>query len=195
MYWYLAHPDELLIDLDDAMRPGYNGTPHIELYFRRRLREAIAAEKLQVRDVYLTRSFSDGHFQAIIKLLDSRITHNWKSSATQLPLYANIERLVWQFYLGSDLYRARADLMRAAKGIPYPSLLILPEKIPNFYREPDAECGCKDKHKLSSTCPVFIRYRGPDMVEMFGPLHKEPEKMVPLPLGRVPINLIMKIDK
>jgi hypothetical protein len=185
-YWYLAHNNELLIDLDDAMRDSGRG-PHIELYFRRRLREAILAGKIDVREVYLTRSASDHHFQAVIRL-------NQRSN--KKGVYVNaIKRLVWQLYLGSDLYRARADLMRSAQGYSNASLLILPERIPDFYREPDAECSCTHKHKLDSTCPVFGRYRGPEMVELFGPLRKEAEKMVPLPLGRVPLDLILEVRK
>ena len=67
MYWYIARTDELMIDLDEAMRDTGNG-PWVEIFFRRRLREAMLAGKLDVRDVWLSRSATNGHFQAVIRL-------------------------------------------------------------------------------------------------------------------------------
>lgn len=191
MFWYLQHPNELLIDLDDAMRDtdnrnGKSNGPWIEIFFRRRLREAIASGKLKVRDIYLARSATNGHFQAVIRLRDDNTYHN-----SQI---GQIWREIWQLYLGSDLYRARADLMRCVTiGFDYSnSLLILPEKIPDFYRTPDAICDCIDKHTRETDCRIFQRFRGLEMTEMFGPKRKDREKFVPLPLGRVPLELILK---
>jgi len=181
-YWMLAHSDELLIDLDDFMRPAKSGGPWGEVFFRRRLREAMRAGKLAVREVWLVRSSSPHHFQIIVRLKKA------------LPL---MERLVWQLHLGSDLYRGRADLMRAAKGIKAPSLLILPEPIPGFYREPDRVCECVKKHVTAENpaCAVWRELRGMSPWELFGPSSQEKEGCVALPLGRVPLELILRKEK
>lgn len=186
-YWYVAHDDELLIDLDDYMRPTRTGCPWGEAFFRLRLRDAMNAGKLQILSVWLVPSNSDRHYSAIVQL----------SNSTPLNL---IQRLIWQLYLGSDLYRARADLMRAANGVPNPSLLILPKPIRGFYRKPDAQCSCTEKHSTEQqfermqnggACAVWVRYRGRSPWELFGRTYRKREKFVPLPVGRVPLNLIL----
>lgn len=184
-FWYLGHDDELLIDLDDYTRPTKNGGPWGEIFFRRRLREAMGASKLDVIGVYLSRSASTGHFSAIVRL------------ASPLP---TIERLVWQLHCGSDLYRGRADLMRAARGIAAPSLLILPRRFSGLYREPDRICPCEGKHRTdeqhalgANACTVWRELRGMSPWELFGPSSATPEGWVPLPLGRVPLSLIREI--
>jgi hypothetical protein len=185
-YWYLAHSDELLLDLDDYMRPTKSGGPWGEIFFRRRLRDAMAANKLNVNFVCLSRSESAHHFHVIIRLAE--------------PM-RELERLIWQLHLGSDLYRGRADLMRFAHyGIDVPtlpaSLLILQKKFTGLYRGPDAECNCTKKHITAEnpTCIVWREYRGDSPWKLFGPSRKLPEKFVPLPLGKVPFNLLMKVE-
>jgi len=177
--WYLASETELLLDLDDAARSTKSGGPWIEVFFRRRLRDAIVDGKLDVQAVFLVRSTSKHHFQAFVRL------------AKALPV---VERLVWQLHLGSDLYRGRADLMRAARGIKAPSLLILPKAIPGFWREPDRICSCTRKHKTEEMpdCPVWRELRGMSPWELFGKSEKKAERGVPLPLGQVPLELILK---
>jgi len=188
-YWYLAHSDELLIDLDDYMRPTKSGCPWGEAFFRRRLRDAIRDGKLRVREVYLINSLSLRHYHAIIRL------DNLQAS---MPI---VQSLVWQLHLGSDLYRGRADLMRYAKGIYAPSLLILPHKIDGFYREPDRKCPCTEKHDTEvqfalgpAACPVWRELRGMSPWELFGRNRKCRERFVPLPTGKVPFELIMRYD-
>src|SRR5271157_47250 len=66
-YWYIAHDDELLIDIDEYTRPTKQGAPWGEMFFRRRLRDAILDHKLFVSAVYLDRSNSEHHFQIIVK--------------------------------------------------------------------------------------------------------------------------------
>jgi len=182
--WYVAHGDELLIDVDDYMRPSKSGCPWGEAFFRRRLRDAITAGKLRVREVWLINSSSARHYHAIVRLCAAMQT---------LP------RLIWQLHLGSDLYRGRADLMRFYRGWDSPSLLILPQPIPYFYRPSDAACKCREKHITeqqfqlgAAACPVWRRYRGASPWELFGPSYREPERFVPLPLGKVPLDLIME---
>ncbi|PWT73847.1 MAG: hypothetical protein C5B59_12345 [Bacteroidetes bacterium] len=180
-YWYIAHDDELLLDIDEYTRPAKDGSPWGEVFFRRRLREAINAGKLAVKTVHLARSVTPRHFQIFVKL------------KSPMPLF---ERLVWQLHLGSDLYRGRADLMRAARGFPAPSLLIRSTPVPNFYHRCfDAVCPCTSKHlsgDVSTHCEIFKRYRGMSPWELFGPSSTDRERFIALPEGNVPLSKILK---
>jgi hypothetical protein len=197
--WYVAHNDELLIDLDEYMRPTKTGCPWGEAFFRRRLRDAMAAGKLKVEEVWLVNSTSEKHYHAIV-----RIEPSWgKTEYIDTPRWSptDVERLVWQLHLGSDLYRGRADLMRLARNVYGPSLLIRHEKIENFYREPDAICDCTGKHDTEKqhalgddACPIWQHYRGMSPWELFGPSRKLTERFVALPTGQVPLELIMKVE-
>jgi len=197
--WYVAHNDELLIDLDEYMRPTKSGCPWGEAFFRRRLRDAMTAGKLQVIDVWLVNSISEQHYHAIVRIepvwgaTEKAKTPRWSPTDT--------ERLVWQLHLGSDLYRGRADLMRHARNVYGPSLLIRHEKIDGFYREPDAICNCTEKHDTEkqhalgdNACQVWKHYRGMSPWELFGQSRKQTERFIPLPTGRVPFELIMKVE-
>jgi hypothetical protein len=179
--WYIGKPNELLIDLDDYMRAAKSGEPWGEAFFRKRLRAAIAGGKLAVREVWLVRSTTDRHYHAIVRLKRAMST---------------IERLIWQLQLGSDLYRGRADLMRAARGIKAPSLLIRSSAIEGFYREPDYRCPCPGKHRTEDNpdCDVWRKLRGMSPWELFGPSSKERERFVALPLGNVPMSDIMRME-
>lgn len=185
-YWYIAHEDELLLDLDDYTRPTRTGCPWGESFFRRRLRDAITWNKLSIDGVWLARSRSPKHFHAVVKLA--------------VPMGV-IERLVWQMHLGSDLYRGRADLMRAALKIDAPSLLIRTEPIPEFYRHSDYACDCTEKHDTQTqfdlgkrACPIWQDIRGLSPWQLFGKSRKLNETFIPLPIGKVPISLIMECD-
>jgi hypothetical protein len=183
-HWYLAHEDELLLDIDDYTRPTKDGAPWGEIFFRRRLRAATESGKLNVKGLYVAESSTRGHFQIAIRL------------ERNCPL---LERLCWQLHLGSDLYRGRADLMRAARGIAAPSLLIRPDAWPSLYRKADAVCSCTRKHvtselselNKSERCPIWQKYRGMSPWELFGPSSQEREKYIPLPLGKVPLDVIL----
>jgi len=187
--WYLAADDELLIDLDGALRPTKNGAPWIEEFFRKRLRNAVADKLLALRadrPVWLVRSATPGHYHAFVRLYDTMCAG---------------ERFTWQLHLGSDLYRGRADLMRLWRGKAAPSLLIEPEPIERFYRPPDYLCACTGKHKIEeqlaagrNACPVWLKVRGLSPYELFGRPSNEPEQVVPLPMdgGEVPMALVME---
>jgi hypothetical protein len=188
-FWYIRQPRELLIDLDDYMRPAPTTTgvkAHWgEAFWRRRLRTAMKAAKLTVCQVWLVRSNTHRHWHAAILL------------GQPIPEF---QALVWQFHLGSDLMRARSDLMRAALGIPSPSLLIRNTAIKGFYREPDRVCQCVRKHDTSEqyqlgdrACPTWRELRGMTPWELFGEPYHESEREVKLPEGEVPIELILKI--
>ena len=193
-YWFIGKKDELLLDLD-------NYEKRVERYqiwgemFRQRFRDAINAGKLAIHttngeaDIFLAESNSPDHFHVFIKL------------ALPMPLW---ERLNWQLRLASDWKRAHADLMRGARGIGHPSLLIRRDKVPGW-REPDFECTCTGKHetlhqvallKDGDGCPIWQKVRGPSPWELFGePAHNGIEMPVNLPVGRVPLELILKVGQ
>jgi hypothetical protein len=179
-YWFIRHPSELLLDLDDAGRRTRSGAPWIEVFFRRRLRDAIAAGRLKVREVWLVRSNSPHHYSAFIRLLHP------------MP---PLEALVWQLHLGSDLYRGRADLMRLARGQADTCSLLIFNEDPQVYRRADYVCACRRKHKTEDRpdCAVWRKLRGSSPWELFGPSSQAVERGVPLPLGRVPLSLIMEV--
>lgn len=185
--WYIGREDELLLDLDQYTRHTRERMPWGEMFFRRRLRDAITAGKLAVRDLYLARSNSPEHFHALVRL------------AQPMPV---IERLVWQLHLGSDLYRGRADLMRAARGHAAPSLIIRRDPMPELYREPDRVCACVDKHTTEAqaqlgaqACAVWLELRGDSPWELFGPSSRVPERAIAPPkIGRIPVSWVMTCD-
>lgn len=193
-FWYLASDRELLLDLDDYMRPAPSKTgesrgPWGEIFFRRRLGDAIRAGRLDVMDppVYLDRSNSARHWHAIVRL--------------RKPMPLN-RRLIWQLRLGSDLMRSQADLMRADMGVKFPSLLIRNTPMKDFYRPPDRQCPCTRKHDTSEQmqlngrgCPIWRELRGMTPWELFGPCHKGNHRGVTLPIGEVPLDLILRIDE
>lgn len=203
-YWYVAHYNELLIDLDDYMRPARNGCPYGEAFFRRRLRDAIINGKLDVQEVWLVESATVGHYHAIV-----RLNYFWPVESQDKPInlmnfesMEQLRNLIWQLQLGSDLYRAKSDLMRFALGIQCPSLLIMPKRIPNFYREPDAICSCVKKHITSEMmeipkekrCAIWNQFRGMTPWELFGKnsnVDGRPEKFMRPILGKVPMDAIL----
>lgn len=178
-FWYIARANELLLDLDDYMRPTRTGEPWGEIFFRKRLRAAIEFHKLDVSHVYLARSNSEHHFHAIVRL-----------SGDMQPF----QRMVWQLQLGSDLYRCRADMMRLVRGFIGCSLLIREVEFTGLYRSADVVCKCTTKHVTSENpdCDVWRRYRGCTPWELFGESSKDRERFVPLPLGDVPLELILR---
>lgn len=193
-FWYLARPDELLLDFDQYDKYVNRYKIWGEM-FRQRLRDAIKDGKLRVRetkpgrsDVVLARSNTHDHFHVFIRLAE--------------PMKLE-ERMVWQMRLASDWKRAQADLMRMARGIDPASLLIRSSKVPGLWREPDETCDCTTKHdtlvmsalmKQGKGCEVWNRLRGATPWELFGaPAHNGIEEFVNLPVGYVPLDLIMRV--
>jgi hypothetical protein len=180
--WYLKRNDELLLDLDDAYRKTSSGRNWLEEFFRRRLKSAVLSGKLKVKKVCIAESLSRNHLHIAVLL------------AEPIP---ELEGLVWQLVLGSDLYRGRADLMRYASGIKPASLLIRSGRFPRFWRPPDAQCKCQNKHDTvkmgelgDRACKVWRRYRGASPWQLFGEPLRE-EKTVKLNLGIVALNRIL----
>lgn len=187
--WYLSRRDELLIDIDRAFQPVHeSGHTRIEQFFRRRLRDAERAGLFMIRKVVLEPSYTDGNIHAFVSL--------------HKPLN-DLERLIWQSWLGSDLYRSRTDLMRYARRHMFPSLLIAPKRS-MAWREPDAECLCERKHDTvelhehpERACKTWMKYRGPTPWECFGEPATDPgdgEIAADLPFGEpVPLHMIRVI--
>ena len=184
--WYVARDDELLIDLDEYMRQSKRG-PWGEVFWRLRLQAAIRSNKLEIAPagIWLVYSFGEHRFHSIIRLAR--------------PMSA-LQRLVWQFHLGSDSYRAKNDLGRLALGVKAPTLLIAPAPIPNFYRDPDAVCRCTVKHSTEQqlrlgkdACKVWRKYRGTTPYELWGtPAPRQQRAKVHS--GCVPIEDILQCD-
>jgi hypothetical protein len=159
-YWYIAREDELLLDLDRPERKLLDGSTFLDTFFWGRLSGAIHDRKLTLAgkptdSTVLVKSATPNHMHIYIRL-DGK-----------LPLF---ERMAWQLWLGSDLYRGRADLMRAARGHPHPSLLIEPQIITALWRKPDDQCLCARKHRTEDRprCRTWRKYRGPSPWELFG---------------------------
>ena len=63
--WYLCQSNELLIDLDRALDPMHaSGKTRMELFFRRRLRDAEKAGLLLIRKVVIEPSYTEGNCHA-----------------------------------------------------------------------------------------------------------------------------------
>lgn len=190
--WYVANKYEILCDLDDYMRPAPSKTGEIrgpwgEVMFRRRLGSAMRDGKLAVLSVYLDRSNTEKHWHAIVRL--------------KRPMTVR-GRLIWQQRLGSDLMRSTADMMRAELGIKHPSLLIRSAPFTDFYREPDYICRCTRKHDTREqyelgdrACAVWRKLRGMTPYELFGVTFQGDHRGVALPVGEVPLELILRIDE
>lgn len=197
-YWYIAKEDELLLDIDNYDKP----VPKFQIWgemFRQRLRDALRAHKIEVRttkgevDIFIEESNTLKHYHVFIRLTEP------------MDLF---KRMVWQLRLASDWKRAHADLMRAADGIEPASLLIRTDNLPGLWREPDEVCPCLEgKHetlkqveliKAGKGCPVWERLRGATPWELFGPPAHDGRKLelpVDLPIGRVPLELILKVGR
>jgi hypothetical protein len=183
-FWYLAHADELLLDVDGADVQLERGGTRLEMFCRRRLRDGIVAGLLKVKCVTAAASYTPGHLHVCVTL--------------HRPM-PTMERLIWQSWLGSDLYRSRADLMRAHRGHAYPSLLIAPDRYPRL-RDPDAVCSCAGKHPTVlaegvAACPVWAEYRGPSPWECFGAPSTRPDEgvRVALRVGRWSLDDILRV--
>jgi len=135
-YWYVAHPNEILIDMDNPERSIKHSM--------RRLNGAIECFRLFVDKVEMHNSFSGKHLHFLITL-----NRNMGS----------IEKSVWGIILHSDIYRGCSNIMRSLRNHPSPDLLITPSR---FDRVPDSFCHCRGKHsaKIMKNCPAASMLRG-----------------------------------
>lgn len=183
--WYVAKPDELLLDVED--RQGNGGA--VLKWTRAALQAAIESERLNVRELYLYRSSRERHYHIVVRLADT------------MP---ELERLAWELALRSDASRGRSNIMRSIKGIGAPDLLISPKTWPGFYREPDAVCNCEGKHsgpgghETMARCAVGKKLRGEHAdVAYFGSLADLRGKNVPalhVNEGRIDLQNFVNIE-
>lgn len=142
-FWYVSRSNEIFLDIDN--------THKILRHSSSRLLGAVECGRLQVADVEYHQSRSENHLHVIITL------------AHDLP---DIERAIWALVLRSDIYRAASTMMRVARNIPAPDILITPIE---FRRPSDELCICESKHNAETmeTCPAAIQLRGENRVTGF----------------------------
>lgn len=142
-FWYVAKPDELMVDLDGAILLAIS---------QKRLERC----GLPVLKTFISPSNSDDHFHLVVKL--------------RYPMEV-IERQIWQLYLMDHVYRSVNNLFRAHSGTKGASLLIAPIRWccsgisqSDFWREPDGICTCKEKHSgpTFGGCKIGAKLRGND---------------------------------
>lgn len=150
-YWYVARPNELFLDIDNAARSLKHA--------RARLQGAIECGKLRVNYVSIRESKTTNHIHCIVTLFD------------ELP---EIQREVWAVILHSDIYRGCASIMRSCFAVPNPDILISSfayfssdEPYPFAAgtwnkRNANDSCSCNSKHNAATmqNCPAAIRLRG-----------------------------------
>ena len=144
-YWYVAHPNELFLDIDNAAR----SLPHAKA----RLQGAIECGKLDVAYVMQRPSNRKGHIHVIVTLNKALIFKE--------------ENVIWEIILHGDLYRGCSNVMRCKYNIAS-SILISPYSLfkrietVGGLRIADDSCGCETKHNAVTmeTCPAAIRLRG-----------------------------------
>jgi hypothetical protein len=143
-YWYVAKPNELLIDMDKPER-SYG-------HFAKRLAGAIECEKFKIQSYEFHHSRSGSHLHFLITL--------------ESAFLCEIERVVWEVVLHSDIYKGCATLMRLIHAVDAADLLITPFP---FKRKADDICTCVAKHsaEIMKNCPAAIRLRGDDRIRGF----------------------------
>lgn len=154
-YWYVARPNELFLDIDNATRSLKHA--------KARLQGAIECGKLDVAYVMQRPSRGNDHIHVIVTLAHS--------------IYANEQRFAWEIILHSDIYRSACNIMRGSNGSgisEVADILISPfDHFGNTDYPPDGKnrpatrfrddvCGCESKHNAATmqTCPAAIRLRG-----------------------------------
>lgn len=147
-YWYVAKPDELMMDLD--------GSILLEIC-KKRLARSVLKDMIALE--YITPSHTPDHWHYTLKLMED------------MP---PLKRQLWQLYFLDHVYRSLNNCFRVLENVPSPSLLIsdhkwdiginihLLEAGKMFWREPDAICNCKKKHTGPdmSGCKVGLKLRG-----------------------------------
>lgn len=143
-YWYVAKSNEFLIDMDKPHKSA--------AHFLRRLAGAVECAKYSVKSFEAHPSRSGDHLHFLITL--------------ENHFLCEVERVVWEIILHSDIYKGCATLMRLTQGVDAADLLITPFR---FNREPDDVCDCKEKHAaaIMKDCPAAIRLRGDNRVRGF----------------------------
>lgn len=150
-YWYVARPNELFLDIDNAARSLKHA--------KSRLQGAIECGKLDVAYVMQRPSKSKNHIHVIV---------------TTNRDYLGPMKYAWEILLHGDIYRACANIARWHFSVPATDVLISTKShferckqltcATHFpcKRIHDDICDCKSKHNAATmeTCPAAIRLRG-----------------------------------
>jgi hypothetical protein len=168
-FWYVGRENELLLDWDSDTAMWF-GLERIARNVRRGL--------LHVSDFAWGQSAASGHYHAMVTL------------ETQM---APIERAMWEVELRSDVKRAQYSVMRSCHGLSAADLLIAKRAYPGF-REPDYTCNCDcmkhKKKKITGRCPVMRELLGGEATAEYFAAKKQ-RKTLRLPVGRVPVALLL----
>lgn len=165
-YWYSSRPNEIFLDLDSNRAIARALSV---------LRLALRDRRLKIESVWLYSTPTRGHAHMILELKEFMF---WES------------RLAWSLWLGNDRLRAAYILERHRVGAPNFDLLISREP---YYREPDAFCNCKQKHKKASVtrrCPAMEHLlsteKDADYFSRTG--SAPPRRKIRVPWGRVALT-------
>lgn len=178
-YWYASRSDEMFLDLDShrALRRAVTV-----------LSVAMRTKKLPIESLWLYPTKQNGHAHMIVKL--------------RTP-FSTFAKLAWVLWMGNDRLRAAYVAMRQVDfRIPNNGQscvlggdLLVTKRL--YYREPDAVCKCRSKHKPDSVtkkCPAMRlllgEARSADYFSRTGP--KLPGRKIRIPWGEVSISQIRK---
>jgi hypothetical protein len=162
-YWYSARPNEIFLDLDSNRAIARALSV---------LRVAIRKKQLDIKGVWLYGTPTKGHAHLIIVLRYA------------VPWAVNV---AWGLWMGNDRLRAAYVLARREIGSAHCDLLVTQGL---YYRQPDAFCECKEKHKpkkVTDKCPAMIHLlrdeRSADYFSRTGSV--PPRKKIRVPWGKV----------
>lgn len=138
-YWYAAHANEIFLDLDSkrALRRAVSV-----------LSVAVEFKRLPIKSIYVYPTIQAGHYHLIVVLNE---------------MVRRSLRLAWGAWMGNDRLRLAYVLARHGDiRIPVYSGDLLVTKHP-YYRDHDARCRCKRKHKedvVTRKCSAMRRLLG-----------------------------------
>jgi hypothetical protein len=166
-YWYSAKGNEIFLDLD-----SYRATSRALSV----LRMAIMKKHLDVGAIWLYGTERKGHAHMIIELKQDM---DWMT------------RLSWSIWMGNDRLRVAYILERENRGVQHSDLLTA--KHAYQFRDPDAVCECKEKHKqprVTSNCPAMKLLLGLERsADYFTRTGKAPpNRKIIIPWGRILIK-------
>jgi len=166
-YWYSARDNEIFLDLDSHRAISRALSV---------LRMAIVNGDMKVSGIWLYGTPTPGHAHMIIALKKDM---DWMT------------RLSWSIWMGNDRLRVAYILERENRGLVHSDLLI--SKTQYEWREPDAQCGCTEKHKqprVTSKCPAMNALLGLEAsADYFTRTGKAPpRRKIRIPWGRIRVE-------
>jgi hypothetical protein len=146
-----------------------------------RLRSAIENNELPVKSVWLFPSVKNFHI--IIRL-------NFGAGALDRTTFGHDEKIAYQLYLFSDVFRTCCNLIRMERKHAFPDLIITPTNLKKefgFYRFHDASCGCDEKHsvEIMEQCPAAKLLRGENRTAILFSKPLEPAEFFTKKFGKI----------